>query len=206
VIRLPRAVISLATSKLRSLTFLLVAAVLGASLSGCALDRRKKIYDVTEQEIAAGGEPYFFAGPITYQVQISRQLNPFSTEDVQYLAGIKYAQKIAPNQLWFGIFLRALNQSGHTATTSDTFTLHDSAGTVFHPVKLNPSINPFAWTSQTLAPNAIEPNQDSIAYDGPTQGGLILFLVNQSIYANRPLTLYVYPGHGRKPSLASLDL
>ncbi len=179
--------------------------VLCASVAGCGLSRRKKIYDVTQSEIAAGGEPYFFAGKMTYQVQVSRQLNPFSNEDVQYLAGVPSAQHIPASNMWFGVFLWAKNQSGHYATTTDTFTLHDSSGDVYYPVKLNPSINPFAWTSQRLAPNDVEPAADTIASNGATQGGLVLFQVSQSVYANRPLTLYIYPPHG-KPSLASLDL
>ncbi len=191
---------------LRRLLLAAVALTLCVSVSACGISRRKKIYYVTEAEIAAGGQPYFFAGPITYQVQVSRQLNPFSTEDVQYLSGVKGAQRIGASDLWFGVFLWALNQSGHGATTSDRFTLHDSAGDVFYPVKLNPSLNPFAWTAQTLAPNATEPAPDTTAANGPTQGGLILFELTQSIYANRPLTLYVYPQGGGKPSLASLDL
>ena len=31
---------------------------------------------------------YVDAGPITYQLQISRQLNQYATEDSQYLAGL----------------------------------------------------------------------------------------------------------------------
>lgn len=182
------------------------AVILCVGISACGLSRRKRIYDVTEAEIAAGGQPYFFAGNVTYQVQISRQLNPYSTEDVQYLSGVKSAQKLPASDMWFGVFLWAKNQSGRPAVTSDTFQLRDSAGDVYSPVKLTPSINPFAWTSQTLQPNATEPAPATIASNGATQGGLILFEVNQSVYANRPLTLYVYAPGVKKPSLASLDL
>jgi hypothetical protein len=191
---------------LRRLALVLGVLTLCVSLGGCSLSRRKRIYFVTQAEIAAGGQPYFVAGDITYQVQISRQLNPYSTEDVQYLSGIRYAQQLPAADFWFGVFLWAKNQSGHLATTSDTFTLHDSAGDVFYPVKLNPLLNPFAWTQQTLLPNDTEPAADTTAANGPTQAGLVLFELNQTVYANRPLTLYIYPPGGSKPSLASLDL
>lgn len=194
------------TLKLRQLTIVAMAVLLCVSVSACSLSRRKKIYDVTQAEISAGGQPYFQAGAITYQVQISRQLNPFTNEDVQYLAGVRGAQSIAPDKLWFGVFLWAKNQSGHWATTSDRFTLHDSSGQVYQPVKLSPALNPLAWTAEKLGPNNTEPGPDSAAHNGPTQGGLILFELSQSIYSNRPLTLYIYPPGAAKPSLASLDL
>jgi hypothetical protein len=183
-----------------------VALLLCVSVSACGLSRRKRIYNVTESEISAGGQPYFFAGPVTYQVQISRQLNPFSTEDVQYLAGVKGAQSIGANRLWFGVFLWAKNQSGRWATTTDRFTLHDSSGQVYQPVKLSPAVNPFAWTAEALGPNGTEPAPDTTAANGPVQAGLILFQLSQSIYSNRPLTLFIYPPGHKKPSVASLDL
>src|SRR5581483_9412952 len=154
------------------------------SVSACGISRRKRIHYVTQAEIAAGGQPYLFAGNITYQIQISRQLNPFSTEDVQYLAGVSGAQRLPASDMWFGVFLWAKNQSGRRAMTADRFTLHDSNGGVYSPVKLNPSVNPFAWTAQTLPPNATEPGADTVASNGATQGGLILFELNQSVYAN----------------------
>ena len=59
---------------LRRLALVLGVLTLCVSLGGCSLSRRKRIYFVTQAEIAAGGQPYFVAGDITYQVQISRQL------------------------------------------------------------------------------------------------------------------------------------
>jgi hypothetical protein len=191
---------------LRRLTLIVAVLTLCVSVSACGISRRKKIYDVTQAEISAGGEPYFFAGNLTYQVQISRQLNPFEIEDVQYLSGLTNAQSLSPSDMWFAVFLWAKNQSGHAATTTDDITLHDSAGNVYYPVKLNPSINQYAWTAQTLQPDAVEPAPETTASNGPTQGGLVLFELSQAVYSNRPLTLYIYPRPGAKPSLASLDL
>ena len=190
----------------RRLAFVLAIVVLCASVTGCGISRRKPIYDVTESELASGGEPYFQAGDVTYQVQISRQLNPYATEDVQYLAGIGGAQRLPADQMWFGVFLWAKNQTERHVTTSDQITLHDSAGNVYHPVTLNPSVNAFAWTAQNLAPNGTEPTPDTTAANGSTQGGLVLFQLSQSAYSNRPLTLYIYAPGQAKPSLASLDL
>jgi hypothetical protein len=187
---------------------LLAAAMVAVSLSvsGCFIENRTNLRNVSQQELSAGGEPYFDAGPVTYQVQLTRALNPFSTEDVQYLSGIAGAQQIPADELWFGVFLWAKNQTSHNVTTTDTFKIVDSEGTVYQPVTLNPSINPYAWTSQTLAPDGIEPAADTTASYGPTQGGLILFKLNDSVYANRPLTLEIYAPGQSTPSRVSLDL
>jgi len=162
--------------------------------------------DVSATELADGAEPYFWAGRVTYQVQVSRQLNPFDSYDVQYLSGVRRAQSIRSDQLWFGVFLWAKNQSGHYVETADKFRIIDSAGNVYYPTPLNPNLNPYAWTRETLAPNDIQPVADSAASDSSPGGALILFKLNQSVYSNRPLTLQVYAQGSTTPSNISLDL
>lgn len=204
--RLSRAVSLRPLNRTLRLPLLLAVALLAVGLSGCALTGRHTLTGVTQDELSAGGEPYFNAGPITYQVQESRQLNPFDQGDVQYFAGVKDAQSIGPNQLWFGVFLWAKNQTKGLQTTADTFKIVDSEGTVYYPTVLNPSINPYAWSAQTLSQNGTEPSADSTAAAGPTGGGLILFKLNQTIYSNRPLTLEIFAPGQSKPSKVSLDL
>ena len=189
------------------LPLLLAVAALALGVSGCALTGRPaKPANVTQDELSNGGEPYFWAGPITYQVQVSRQLNPFDSYDVQYLSGVQGAQDISAQQFWYGVFLWAKNQSGHIATTADKFEIVDSAGDVYTPTPLNPGINPYAWTPLKLSANEIEPIADSAASDSSPGGGLILFKLNQSVYSNRPLTLKVFAPGAKKASSVSLDL
>jgi hypothetical protein len=185
---------------------LLAVAALAVGLSGCSLEHRTNQTGVSQDELSAGGEPYFWAGPITYQVQISRQLNPFDTDDVQYLAGVTGAQDLGPQDFWYGIFLWAKNQTNRYVTTTDTFRLLDSSGQVFMPTPLNASVNPYAWTAQQLAPDGIEPAADSTASNGSAGGGMILFKLDQNVYSNRPLTLEVFAPGATKPSRVSLDL
>lgn len=194
----------LLTSK-RTLRLVLVLAV-GASaiaLGGCA---RTTLTGVSQDQLSAGTEPYFNVGGVTYQIQISRQLNPFDSEDVQYLAGIPGAQDLPADQLWFGVFLWAKNQSKQIRETADTFEIVDSQGTVYHPVQLNSSVNPYAWTSEALSQNQIEPLADSTASNGSTGGGLILFKLDDSVYSNRPLTLEIFNSGNPTPAKVSLDL
>jgi hypothetical protein len=182
-------------------------AALAVGVSGCGVaDRPAKPTAVSQDELANGAEPYFWNGPITYQVQVSRQLNPFDSYDVEYLSGVQGAQSISAQQFWFGVFLWAKNQSGHTATTADKFTITDSNGNVYQPTQLNPGANPYAWTPQKLSPDSIEPMADSAAADGSAGGDMILFKLNESVYSNRPLTLKVYSPGVSKPSVVSLDL
>jgi len=190
----------------RRLALLAAAALVAASLSGCIFEHRTNISDVTQNELAAGGEPYFDVGPITYQIQITRQLNPFATEDAEYLAGVSNAQKLPGNRLWFGVFLWAKNQSSQPELTANNFEIVDSAGTIYHPVRLNPSINLYAWTQQRLRPDDTEPGVDTTASFGPTGGGLILFDLSNQVYSNRPLTLRVFGPGASRPSNVSLDL
>jgi hypothetical protein len=151
---------------------------------------------------------YISAGYITYQLQISRELNQYGTEDSAYLKGLPpgVSPQIGPNQLWYGVFLWAKNQSGHPATTSDTFAIVDTEGNVYRPVKLDTEVNPFAWTSQTLADLGTEPGPNTVASDGPTQGGLLLFKMSSSVYSNRPLTLFIYGPGDKKLGRISLNL
>jgi hypothetical protein len=149
---------------------------------------------------------YVTAGPVTYQLQVSRELNPFLVEDKQYLAGLPAGTaRATANQLWYGVFLWAKNQSSHAQRTADTFTIIDSNGDRFHPIKLDSAVNGYAWTSQILSPSGVEPAPNTTASFGPTQGGLLLFKLPNSVYSNRPLTLRIFAPGGSSGDI-SLDL
>jgi hypothetical protein len=148
---------------------------------------------------------YVDAGAVTYQVQLSRELNPYATEDKAYLNGAS-AGSPRPNEEWFAVFLWAKNQTNTTQTTSDSFDIVDTQGNTYYPVALDPRLNPYAWTSQTLKPLATEPAADSTPSFGPTQGAELLFKINISAYDNRPLTLEIRAPGQANPSTVSLDL
>jgi len=148
------------------------------------------------------------AGNVVYQLQISRQLNQFSPADSGYIKGLpKGASKLTPNQLWFGVFLWARNQTNNDRKTTDNFDLVDTLGTRYRPLKLDAAVNPYAWTSRPLAPGATQPNVNTTAGVGPTGGELLLFKLNDSIYDNRPLALQIRSPTGAKLwGTISLDL
>jgi hypothetical protein len=151
---------------------------------------------------------YEWAGPITYQLQLSRELNQYSTEDRQYVAGLPpgTSTTLGPGHIWYGVFLWAKNQTDQTHETSDNFRIVDTEQHYYYPLTLDTGLNEYAWTSQTLAPKAIEPAPNTTASFGPTQGGLLLFKLPITVYDNRPLTLQILGPGGEVWGSISLDL
>ncbi|MDQ6744933.1 MAG: hypothetical protein M3Z27_02785 [Actinomycetota bacterium] len=149
--------------------------------------------------------PYVRAGNISYQVQLSRQLNPFSSEDRGYLTGVDSAS-VKPSQMWFVVFLLAKNETHSNLTTSGSFDIVDTDGNRYYPVRLNASLNPYAWTPQSLRPLGTEPAADTTAAFGPTQGSELLFKLDNTVYSNRPATFEIHAAGQAAPSSVSLDL
>jgi hypothetical protein len=151
---------------------------------------------------------YEQAGPITYQLQISRELNQYSTEDSQYVTGLPAGMSttLGRDELWYGVFLWAKNQTKQTQTTSDNFRIVDTENNHYYPVPVDPKANAYAWTAQQLHPDAIEPAPNTAASFGPTQGGLLLFRLPMTVYDNRPLTLQILGPAGQVWGSISLDL
>ena len=182
----------------RRLWIIVCALALAVGLGACG--------QVSDPSSAENDGVYVDAGPITYQLQVSRQLNQYAVEDRQYLAGLPTGQgHLTPDQLWYGVFLWAKNQSEHPQLTAKSFTIVDSSHHHYYPVELNADLNAYAWTPQLLQPSGIQPIPNTTAYYGPTGGNLLLFKLPTSVYSNRPLTLQINPASGT-PGEISLDL
>lgn len=204
ITRLSRAVIA------RRLLILLAALALTAGIAACGSSHPHQAAGEATGNNAADANnngAYVFAGPITYQLQISRQLNQYSVEDSQYIKGLPSGTP-APNsqQFWYGVFLWAKNQTHQAATVSDNFKIVDTQGDTYYPLKLDPSLNPFAWQPFRLEPLQTVPQPGTIMANGPTQGGLLLFKVPYTVYDDRPLTLYIMGAQNQKLGSISLNL
>lgn len=181
------------------LAALLCGALLSLGLTACG--------KVADPPSAENNGVYVTAGNVTYQLEISRQLNQYSVEDSAYVKGLPAGQStLSSNQLWYGVFMWAKNQTNSPQRTTDNFDIVDTEGNHYYPLTLNSSLNPFAWTPQTLAPGAIQPTPGTAASNGATQGGLLLFKLNESVYSNRPLTLQIRSPGGQVEASISLDL
>src|SRR5947209_15584025 len=116
-----------------------LAVVLALAAAGCGSAKHPS--DAT----AENNGYYVKAGQVFYQLQVSRQLNPYAVEDSQYLSGLpRGTASPTANELWYAVFLRALNSTSQTHQTSDGFDIVDTQGKKYYPVPLNSTSNEFA--------------------------------------------------------------
>lgn len=183
---------------------LLTAAALLAAVTLVACGGEKQPTDHGDSEGA-----YVQAGPLIYQVQMSRELNARNVEDVEYLQGLPAdTPRLAGDEEWFGVWLRVQNATDHVHPTASDFRIVDTTGAEFEPVAL-PVTNPFSYQPtavEAASGQPVKPDPESGAGTGPIQGAMVLFKLDTSVYANRPLELEITPPGGGDPSSVVLDL
>jgi hypothetical protein len=183
------------SAAMRCLALLAAVALLAA---GCG--------DKTNSQTEAQTEGlYMDAGPLLYQVQISRYLNPADPEDAAYLTGLPAGTSTQPakGEVWFAVFMQVRNPTKQTQDPTTQFSIKDTQGVEYQPVAVNPKLNPFAYVAAPLGPGGLIPGIETPAYNGPIQGSLILFKLKYSSTQNRPLTLKIDDGAG---GVATVDL
>lgn len=165
-------------------TLLLIAtAVCAVMLSACG-------YKATVKS-ASSEAIYVDVGQLKYQVEFSRELNPYDTEDSAYLEGLSPASvALTPAQAWFGVFMLVINEHGHAYQAAYRYYMTDTAGDVYRPTPVTGQ-NPFAYHSVSIAPYQQLPLVGSVAALGPTSGGALLFKVPLTSFDNRPLVLHI---------------
>jgi len=182
----------------RSLIALVAAA--GLLAAGCG----DKISNVTQGEDEG---TFVDVGPLAYQVQISRFLNPYDTEDKAYLSGLPAGMPADQRgQEWFGVFVRIKNYSKQTQMPAPPsgYTITDTVGDHYHPVQLNRRLNWYAYTPAKILPAAWFPSQETTAGINPINGELLVFRFPVSTFQNRPLELHI--NKGGHAATISLDL
>jgi hypothetical protein len=150
---------------------------------------------------------YVNTGDLKYQVQISRQLNAADFEDRDYLTGLPAADKaLAPGEEWFAVFIRVFNMTKEPHPSASQFEIRDTTGQIFKPIAINTHINRVAYKPAEVGSGDQIPVPGSLARENLTQGGLILFKVPNSAYANRPLELNITPPDGSHEATVDLDV
>ena len=112
-------------------------------------------------------------------------------EDKVYLSGLPpNTPEPAGDETWFAVFMRVTNASDKTLSPANDFEIEDTLGNVYHPVPLDPKVNPFAYVPDPIPPKSMIPQPDSIASEGVIkQGALLLFKIKTDSLQNRPLVL-----------------
>lgn len=187
---------------LRKLPIPLAALLAATTLAACGAAHQPTAHGDSEGA-------YIKAGPLIYQVQISRELNPSNVQDRQFLAGLPGGTvKPAADEEWFGVWLRVQNPTSRSAPLASQFKIVDTLGNEYTPVPL-PASNVFSYQPRNLQGTngqPLEPDPNSAAGEGSIQGTMLLFKLNTSVYANRPLELEITPPGGGSPSTVELDL
>jgi hypothetical protein len=194
------------SSPLRKLP-LLAAALLAALALGACGDSHTKVTTGTYAGESGQNAPYLDVGPLIYEVQLSRQLNPYTTEDAAYLQGLSPAQqKLAPGQEWFAVFLQVYNNSPSPLPAATDLTITDTQGNRYTPI-VPSAANQFAYRAGSVPGDGRLPVADSIASQGTTQGALLLYKIQIVSLDNRPLKLTIVdPENSTETASAELDV
>jgi hypothetical protein len=187
-----------------ALSFSALLAVLALSACGSS---HSKVTTGTYAGESGANAPYLNVGPLEYEVQLSRQLNPANQEDAQYLQGLTPEQrKLEPGQEWFAVFVTVYNNTSESHQASDSFTVEDTQENRYSPI-VPEANNPFVYRAGAVPANNQLPLPGTTADDDPAQGLVLLYKIQVVSLDNRPLELkIVSPENASESAQAELDV
>jgi hypothetical protein len=176
------------------------------ALGGCG-DSHTRVSTGTYAGESGAGAPYLNVGPLIYEVQLSRELNPFDTEDASYLQGLPPRERtLTSSQEWLAVFIQVFNENSVGEPAASNPTITDTQGITYAPIDPEAS-NQFAFRGGAVPPKGRLPLPDSIAGAGPTQGALLLYKIRIESLNNRPLKItFVDPNDASQRATAELDV
>jgi hypothetical protein len=194
------------SSRLRKLPLALPALLAVLALSACG-DSHTRVSTGTYAGEAGAAAPYLYVGPLIYEVQVSRELNPFNAEDAGYLQGLSPAErKLEPDQEWFAVFLQVYNNSSRELPAASDITINDTQHNVYTQT-VPGETNQFAYRAGMVAAEGQLPAPGTIADDDPAQGQVLLYKLQLASLDNRPLELkIVNPENPSESASAELDV
>jgi hypothetical protein len=181
------------------LAHLLVPCLAAMVLAGCG----------NKQETVTLGETegiYVDVNELTYQIQLSRILQPTDEEDQAYLRGLAEGVDVRPDEVWFGVFLRVENETEEPHRSADQFEIVDTTEQTYRPIVLDEGANAFVYEPGTVPPGAVVPGEDTPAFNGPIQGELILFKLKVATLYNRPLEFRIANTGGEGTGVIDIDV
>ena len=184
----------------KRLGMLVGGAICAAAISACGAGEHATYSDNL-------GPGYVQVGQLYYQVQISRELNPWSDEDKYYLQGFSSSQlQLPPADEWFGVSLQVFNWTHRPYTPTGDFFITDTLGDRYSPLS-NGAPNPYSYLPSLIPAGGQLPAIDSDAYPGWSQGEWLIFKIPYTSLVNRPFILHlVNPADTAKQSRIELDV
>jgi hypothetical protein len=170
------------TAVRRGLWALALVSVAVLGLAACGADHER----------SSGEEGEFIAvGDATYQVQLTRLLNPRIRPDDAYLRGQPPPTK---KESYLGVFLQITNEGDAPYSPPRDMKVVDTQGNEYLP--LDATQGGFGLEfGKPLAHNDMIPPPNSPAAEGPINGAMVLFRVSvDSATNNLPLELEVPTG------------
>jgi len=185
---------------MKRLALLSLAALTALALGGCG--NKEETATVADTEGI-----YVGVDGLTYQVQISRILNPASREDRWYLKGLPEGEEEpAEDEVWFAVFMRVENEGDDELEAVKDFKITDTQGTEFEPLELDTEVNPFAYEAGPVEPGELIPELNSPPSDNTIQGSLLLFKLTIESLGNRPLEFEIESARGGDGAIVDLDV
>jgi hypothetical protein len=194
-------------TRLRRSLAVLALLALPLALGACG-DAHTRVTTGTYAGESGAAAPYLNVGPLVYQVQLSRELNPANVEDASFLQGLSPVQRrLLPGEEWFGVFLQVYNHSSIGHPISRDVTIYDTEGNIYTPIVPN-ATNQFAYRVGTIVPADSQlPVPSSVPAYGGTQGILLLYKIQVASLDNRPLRLRIVdPTNSALMASAELDV
>ena len=163
----------------------LVALLIVVPLAGCGEEEGEDALEAVEGERLELGE-------LVYNVAITRFLNASLTSDAEYLVG---QEPEPPGKSYLGVFVLIDNENEDDAVNSAAaYTVTDTSGRDYEPLETD-SLYALDIGAAVEADGEI-PAPDTTAAEGPIQGAMLLFLVDDDVSENRPLELEVESAEG----------
>lgn len=193
-------------SRLRKSPPIVLALLAMLALSGCG-DSHTRVTTGTYAGEVGKAAPYLNVGPLIYEVQISRELNPYNAEEAPYLQGFTPAEsRLGPGEEWFAVSLQVYNNTSHALPAATDLTITDTQGNSYTPI-VPSSTNQFAYRGGLVPANNQLPEPNSVAASSPIEGALLFYKIQSASLENRPWQLKIVdPTDPSQSASAELDV
>jgi len=194
------------SSRLRKISPAALAIVAVFALAACG-DSHTRVTTGTYAGESGKNAPYLNVGPLVYEVQLSRELNPANIEDATYLKGLTPAEAhLAPGQEWFAVFIQVWNHTSSALPAANELTVSDTQNNIYQPI-VPDSENEFAYRGGLVPAKGELPLPESVASQGATGGAVLLYKIQVVSLDNRPLELKIVdPNDPTQTASAELDV